>query len=293
LPVVGGGSLPGRRPLGPIDRVDRVDRASYSRRVTVGHRGKDAGVGSLVTQLGHLLPEGRNLGPDVVQLAHAPQNGTRPTGDARPLVTDTQPPVITIARRASRHWVRLRTCRLSRPSAARIARHRPRCSTHGRTPRSRDLTGRYSKRANWTSRLPSPRNIAKRARTAAQRARWQPPGQRTDTETWALAADYTAGATVYELADKYGIHRNTVSEHLHRQGIPMRRRGLDPDQARLAGHRYQQGQSLARIGDQLNVDPGTVRRRSARKAPAPATARHALDHPHKLTDTSAQVRADS
>jgi lambda repressor-like predicted transcriptional regulator len=64
---------------------------------------------------------------------------------------------------------------------------------------------------------------------------------------------------VYALADKYGIHRATVSEHLHRQGIPMRRRGLDPDQARLAAHLYQQGQSLARVGDRLAVDPGTVR----------------------------------
>lgn len=125
--------------------------------------------------------------------------------------------------------------------------------------------------------------MTKHARPATQRGQWRPVGQLAHAQTEALAADYTAGATVYDLADKYGIHRATVSEHLHRQGIPMRRRGLNPDQARLAAHLYQQGQSLARIGAHLAVDPGTVRAsllaqgiatRDPHGRPKPAAAAH-------------------
>jgi hypothetical protein len=35
--------------------------------------------------------------------------------------------------------------------------------------------------------------------------------------------DYQAGATVYELATRFKIHRVTVSEHLHRQGVRWNR----------------------------------------------------------------------
>jgi hypothetical protein len=38
----------------------------------------------------------------------------------------------------------------------------------------------------------------------------------------------------------------------------MRRQGLNEEQVRLAAHLYRQGQSLARIGQCLHVDPGTV-----------------------------------
>jgi transposase len=40
---------------------------------------------------------------------------------------------------------------------------------------------------------------------------------------------YLAGATVYELARRFGIHRVTVSTHLQRQGITIRRQGLDTE----------------------------------------------------------------
>ena len=73
-----------------------------------------------------------------------------------------------------------------------------------------------------------------------------------------LAEQYRSGATVYELAERFGIHRNPVSLHLHRQGVTMRRRGQDADQIDHAVRLYQDGQSLARIGDRYNVDPSTV-----------------------------------
>lgn len=39
-----------------------------------------------------------------------------------------------------------------------------------------------------------------------------------------LIREYQAGATVYELAERFGISRQTVSRHLHRHGVPMRMR---------------------------------------------------------------------
>jgi hypothetical protein len=73
-----------------------------------------------------------------------------------------------------------------------------------------------------------------------------------------LAADYAAGATVYELGDRFGIDRKTVSAILKRHGVPMRRRGLLPEQVDEAVQLYQAGWSLARIGEHMNVDATTV-----------------------------------
>lgn len=44
-----------------------------------------------------------------------------------------------------------------------------------------------------------------------------------------LIQGYIAGATTYELGDRFGIDHRTVSAILHRHNIPMRRRGLSPD----------------------------------------------------------------
>lgn len=75
----------------------------------------------------------------------------------------------------------------------------------------------------------------------------------------ALIEGYLAGRTVYELAAEFGINRRTVSEHLHRRRVPMRRRGLSAVQKKEAIRLYEQGWSLARIGARFKVHPGTVR----------------------------------
>ena len=74
----------------------------------------------------------------------------------------------------------------------------------------------------------------------------------------ALIQGYTAGATTYELGDRFGIDRRTVSAILHRHDVNMRRRCLSPDQIDDAIHLYESGWSLARIGEHLSVDPTTV-----------------------------------
>jgi lambda repressor-like predicted transcriptional regulator len=73
-----------------------------------------------------------------------------------------------------------------------------------------------------------------------------------------LITGYQAGATVYELATRFGIERRTVSNILHRHGVPMRRRGLSPDQVDTAIHLYKLGWSLARVGNHLGVDHTTI-----------------------------------
>jgi DNA-binding CsgD family transcriptional regulator len=74
-----------------------------------------------------------------------------------------------------------------------------------------------------------------------------------------LVAGYKNGATVYQLAGQYQIHRNTVSKLLELQGVPRRGRPLSPVQIEQVVALYASGQSLAKIAPKLECDPGTVR----------------------------------
>ena len=49
-----------------------------------------------------------------------------------------------------------------------------------------------------------------------------------------------------------------MSAQLHRQGVTPRRQGLDPEGVAQAVRLYQDGWSVARIGDQLGVDTTTA-----------------------------------
>jgi hypothetical protein len=122
-----------------------------------------------------------------------------------------------------------------------------------------DLIGRYSKRAEWIDIALTCKNAATRRSTRTPERSFTPPKRIPNAQADALAQEYLDGATVYEIGRRHGIHRNTVAHHLHRLDIPMRRHGLSGEQARLAAHLYQNGQSLARIGERLAVDPSTVR----------------------------------
>ncbi|MBB2938728.1 hypothetical protein FHX82_005806 [Amycolatopsis bartoniae] len=63
---------------------------------------------------------------------------------------------------------------------------------------------------------------------------------------------------MYELGDRFGIDRRTVSNILKRHDVPMRRRGLVPEKVDDAIHLYSLGWSLARVGAHLGVDHTTV-----------------------------------
>lgn len=96
-------------------------------------------------------------------------------------------------------------------------------------------------------------------RSTAPRPTHTPTGMQLDADQIQdLIAGHQAGATVYELGDRFGIERRTASNILHRHGVPMRRRSLSPDQVDDAIHLYNLGWSLARVGAHLNVDHTTV-----------------------------------
>jgi hypothetical protein len=80
-----------------------------------------------------------------------------------------------------------------------------------------------------------------------------------------LIDGYEAGATVYELGERFGIVRQTVSKILKRHGVAMRERSLSPEQVDEAVRLYEGGWSLARVGEHLGVDDMTVMRRLAER----------------------------
>lgn len=105
------------------------------------------------------------------------------------------------------------------------------------------------------TRLPAPSEVVdlKPKRRASRTAK-----QLGEQQVAELIAGYLAGATVYELSRQFKISRQTVSRHLHRHNVPMRMRGLSPEQIDEAVRLYEAGWSLARIGGRMNVDAGTV-----------------------------------
>lgn len=75
-----------------------------------------------------------------------------------------------------------------------------------------------------------------------------------------LVAGYKAGETVYQLAHRFGIHRETVAIALERQGVSRRRRSLTPVQVAQAASLYEMGPALTRIAPQLGCHPDRIRR---------------------------------
>jgi lambda repressor-like predicted transcriptional regulator len=97
--------------------------------------------------------------------------------------------------------------------------------------------------------------------TPPRRGRPRRARQLADELIQELIAGYRSGATVYELGDRFGIERRTVSNILQRHGVPMRRCGLTPEQVDDAIHLYKLGWSLARISTRMSVTADTVRKR--------------------------------
>lgn len=77
-------------------------------------------------------------------------------------------------------------------------------------------------------------------------------------QTAKLIAEYRGGATVYELATQFKIHRHTVSRILKDASVAPRYRRLSDEQIREAKLLYTSGWSLARIAAKFDVDPSTV-----------------------------------
>ncbi|MCA4997286.1 helix-turn-helix domain containing protein [Tsukamurella tyrosinosolvens] len=73
-----------------------------------------------------------------------------------------------------------------------------------------------------------------------------------------MVARYKAGATVYDLAEEFGINRRTVSHRLKQAGIPLRRQPPTPDCIADMIRLYESGQSLAKVGGVVGFAAQTV-----------------------------------
>ncbi len=71
---------------------------------------------------------------------------------------------------------------------------------------------------------------------------------------------YVGGKTMREVAEHFGVHRTTVAIHLRRQSVPVRRGKLSAAQVGEIGALYDQGFTLAEIGEHFEVGQDTARR---------------------------------
>jgi DNA-binding CsgD family transcriptional regulator len=71
-------------------------------------------------------------------------------------------------------------------------------------------------------------------------------------------AGYHTGKTIKDLAVELGVDRQTVSAHLRRAKVPIRRGGLDQDQADEAARLYQAGWSSGRLAKMFSISADTV-----------------------------------
>lgn len=74
-----------------------------------------------------------------------------------------------------------------------------------------------------------------------------------------LVDDYLAGLSVGYLAQKYGVHRATVSKHLTRNNVARRQHGLTADEAAEAERLHSGGISMRAIARSLGADRKQVR----------------------------------
>jgi transcriptional regulator of acetoin/glycerol metabolism len=80
----------------------------------------------------------------------------------------------------------------------------------------------------------------------------------TDAEVAELVTAYEDHELVHEIAQRFGIHRTTVTALLRRHGVELRRAGLVAADIPRAAKLYGQGWSLARLGARYGVDSTTV-----------------------------------
>lgn len=81
----------------------------------------------------------------------------------------------------------------------------------------------------------------------------------TASEVDCLVDDYRSGASVNELAERYGVHRATVSAHLTRRGADRRAPGLGVEEAAEAVKLHLGGLSMRAIATTMGVDRKVVR----------------------------------
>lgn len=126
---------------------------------------------------------------------------------------------------------------------------------------------RYSNQASYLMRLepllrigdkqphshPEPEGPGKETRGHARRLR--------PSDINEMVTTYQNGATVHELAKRFGIHRATVGKHLRARGIDTTPPGIAPADIPTAIKLYESGWSLARVAERFGTTANTVHAR--------------------------------
>jgi transposase len=71
---------------------------------------------------------------------------------------------------------------------------------------------------------------------------------------------YLEGIQITEIAQRFGIHRNTVFELVKRLGLPSRRQAyFSAEEISQVIALYKSGQSAQKVADQFSVNASTIR----------------------------------
>ena len=97
-----------------------------------------------------------------------------------------------------------------------------------------------------------------------------------------LVEAYQAGATINQLAVRFGIHRTTVSGHLDRHGVPRHSEQAtwDDENLKQAAELYATGLSLAAVAHRFGIDAQTVANRFRRAGVAVRPRRGSTSREH-------------
>jgi transposase-like protein len=124
-----------------------------------------------------------------------------------------------------------------------------------------DLLDTYSKQEHWLEEFNRILEMPQTGPTQLLRKPKQAQRRLQPDEIFDLVAAYKDGATITELAKQFRIHAITVTTHLQRQGVKLRRRGLSQARIEEAARLYAEGWSLTKIGNRFGVYPHSVRYR--------------------------------
>jgi len=75
-----------------------------------------------------------------------------------------------------------------------------------------------------------------------------------------LVAAYKTGATTYDLAEQFSLHRTTVSKLIAAAGHKVRGTGLLPHEIPDVVHRYQAGESMTSLARVFDVSKANVKK---------------------------------
>lgn len=101
----------------------------------------------------------------------------------------------------------------------------------------------------------------------------------SDSQIAEVVSLYQQGQTLSQVAEAFGAHKTTISDHLKRRGVSTRvvqRRMSNADVAKAA-ELYATGQSLAKVGEHFGAYDSTIRH-EFKKAGIPTRPRRGWDN---------------